>query len=279
MTMRFTIPAFAQLTVNQGSLLLRSSYDPALVAALKTTIPAAARKFDPESKAWIVAPQYGKTVAKIVADTMGITIDVPATPTTAETLTRLVQLDYLGQAKDRDGCQLAFGYSDGDWRLVFPLDVLRRWFGDEAPRPDGSTLYNILGISATAQPDEIKTAYRRAARQWHPDVCHEPDAAEQFKRINHAYELLRDPTKRARYDAGLQLQASVARGYHEQVQMQTWRPPLRCGMLLIEATEQVGRLLVSRILQWQDVVNPQGQIMVASWVVGYDKPKIEWSTP
>lgn len=276
--MRFYEPSYASLTTASGSLLLRSSYDPALVAALKTTIPAAARKFDPESKAWIIAPQYGKAVAKIVADTMGIDVAVPAMSTPPELLTRLVQLDYLGQAKDRDGQQLAFGYSDGDWRLVFPLDVLRRWFGDESPRPEG-TLYNILGISASAQSDEIKVAYRRAARQWHPDVCHEPDAAEQFKRINHAYELLRDPTKRARYDAGLQLQATVARGYHEQVKLQTWRPPLRCGMLLIEATEQVGRLLVSRILQWQDVVNPQGQIMVASWVTGYDKLKIEWSVP
>lgn len=257
---------------------MRSSYDPALVAALKTTIPACARKFDPASKAWIIAPQYGQTVARIVATTMGLDIDVPATTAAAETVTRLVQLDYLGQAKDRDGQQLAFGYSDGDWRLVFPIDVLRRWFGDEAQRPEG-TLYNILGISATAQPDEIKTAYRRAARQWHPDVCHEPDAAEQFKRINHAYELLRDSTKRARYDAGLQLQATVVRGYREQVQLPTWRPPLRCGMLLVEATEQVGRLVVSRILQWQDVVNPQGQIMVTSWVTGYDKPKIEWSYP
>ena len=61
-------------------------------------------------------------------------------------------------------------------------------------------LYEILGIERNASQDEIKRAYRRLAMQFHPDRNHEPDAAEKFKEVNHAYEVLSDPQKRSAYD-------------------------------------------------------------------------------
>jgi curved DNA-binding protein len=67
--------------------------------------------------------------------------------------------------------------------------------------------YEILGIEAGAGEAEIKTAYRRLARKYHPDVSKEAGAEEKFKAVNEAYEALRDPQKRAAYD---QLRA---RGY------------------------------------------------------------------
>src|SRR5688572_11769680 len=67
--------------------------------------------------------------------------------------------------------------------------------------------YEILGVEAGAGEAEIKTAYRRLARKYHPDVSKEAGAEEKFKAINEAYEALRDPQKRAAYD---QLRA---RGY------------------------------------------------------------------
>jgi molecular chaperone DnaJ len=60
--------------------------------------------------------------------------------------------------------------------------------------------YDILGISRNASVDEIKAAFRKLARQYHPDVSKEPDAEERFKEINEAYGVLSDPDKRARYD-------------------------------------------------------------------------------
>lgn len=60
--------------------------------------------------------------------------------------------------------------------------------------------YDILGVSRTATPEEIRRAYRRLARQYHPDVNKSPDAEERFKEINEAYEVLSDPDKRAAYD-------------------------------------------------------------------------------
>ncbi len=60
--------------------------------------------------------------------------------------------------------------------------------------------YELLSVSRTADKDEIKRAFRRLARKYHPDVNKEEGAEEKFKEINRAYEVLSDPEKRARYD-------------------------------------------------------------------------------
>ena len=61
--------------------------------------------------------------------------------------------------------------------------------------------YAVMGVGRDATADEIKRAYRRLARKYHPDVSKEPDAEARFKEIGEAYEVLRDPEKRAAYDA------------------------------------------------------------------------------
>ena len=61
--------------------------------------------------------------------------------------------------------------------------------------------YEILGVSRDASADEIKRAYRSLARQYHPDANpDDPEAAEHFKEVNRAYEVLSDPDKRQNYD-------------------------------------------------------------------------------
>ncbi|MGY0504356.1 DnaJ C-terminal domain-containing protein [Luteimonas sp. e5] len=60
--------------------------------------------------------------------------------------------------------------------------------------------YQTLGVEPGAGEAEIKTAYRRLARKYHPDVSKEAGAEEKFKAVNEAYEALRDPQKRAAYD-------------------------------------------------------------------------------
>ena len=60
--------------------------------------------------------------------------------------------------------------------------------------------YEVLGVSKGAPADEIKSAFRKLARQYHPDVSSEPDAEEKFKEINEAYAVLSDEEKRAAYD-------------------------------------------------------------------------------
>ena len=72
--------------------------------------------------------------------------------------------------------------------------------------------YRVLGIKATASQAEIKSAYRKLARKYHPDVNHDSEsAAEQFALISKAYTILNDPQERAYYDD--QLNTQRTRGY------------------------------------------------------------------
>jgi len=75
--------------------------------------------------------------------------------------------------------------------------------------------YEVLGVSKNASPDDIKRAYRKLARQYHPDVNKEdPGAAEKFKEISEAYDVLSDTDKRARYDQfGHQATGADAAGF------------------------------------------------------------------
>ena len=60
--------------------------------------------------------------------------------------------------------------------------------------------YQTLGVAREAPADDVKKAYRKLARKYHPDVSKEPDAEKRMKEVNEAYEVLSDPEKRAAYD-------------------------------------------------------------------------------
>lgn len=76
--------------------------------------------------------------------------------------------------------------------------------------------YDILGVPPTASADVIKSAYRKLARKYHPDVSKETDAEDRFKSVNEAYDVLKDTEKRQHYDA------LRARGYRPG---EEFRPP------------------------------------------------------
>lgn len=71
--------------------------------------------------------------------------------------------------------------------------------------------YQTLGVSKDADSKSIKSAYRRLAKQYHPDICKEPGAQEKFSAIAKAYEVLKSPEKRAEYDR-------MGHSYYEQNQ-------------------------------------------------------------
>lgn len=65
---------------------------------------------------------------------------------------------------------------------------------------DKRDVYETLGVNKNSSPDEIKQAYRKLAKKYHPDLNHEPGAAEKFKEVQEAYDILSDSDKKARYD-------------------------------------------------------------------------------
>ncbi|GAA4339722.1 DnaJ C-terminal domain-containing protein [Variovorax defluvii] len=76
---------------------------------------------------------------------------------------------------------------------------------------DFKDYYQALGVERTASEEDIRKAYRKLARKYHPDVSKEPDADQRMREINEANDVLRDKEKRAAYDA---LAAQVAQGRH-----------------------------------------------------------------
>lgn len=268
------------LTLDGNTLVYRSPYEPALVAALKATIPASDRKWDPARKVWLVAPQHGRTLRDLTQTYIGEQVLVPQAQATTLTETRLLDIRYIGVTKDRGdgGDRTAFGWCGGSWGVVFPETALRSWFNAETRPGEERTLYAVLGVKADTPGAEIRRAYRRLSRLWHPDVCKEPDAHEQFIALQHAYEVLSDPGKRARYDAGMALAATarVQATTTPAPQNDGYRAPLRCGYIIAVGRESVGRFVVEEIQRWEDITDRNGRTLVTSWPMGAEVYVEEW---
>ncbi len=194
---------------------------------------------------------------------------------------KLIEARYVGRCKARpDSTETAYCWVNGAWAVAITKQALCQYFGVPMRPGEEPTLYGALGIAQTATNEEIKVAYRRMAKQWHPDVCREPDARKQFDSIKHAYDIL--STKRAKYDAGLALQASLKNNV-ELFNAATaedkfgYRSPLRCGWILGKGENRRSKFVMTEILQWQDIVNQSGQTLVVSWIYGEDAPREEWA--
>lgn len=268
----------AHIDTSGDSLAFYSPYDTNALAEFKAAVPGWDRRWDAAKKCWLVAPQHLAAIERLCDRyNWPVTKNIHSV-TAPPVVQRLLKVEYIGAPKKReDGSFSAYGYTGGTWSVVFPQDILRSWFelGDQAtPQPTVAiTYYGALGVKRDATPDEVKKAYRSMAKRWHPDVNRDPDAADMFKRIGLAYEVLSDPVKRLRYDAGLTLEVSVnCRDVPLSPLLSNyyWRPPQRCGWILVEGIERLGRVVVSKIMQWQDILDTRGRILVTSWPMGQD---------
>lgn len=267
-----------RVTVEADYLRIQTPYNPGFVAHIKA-LPGSERKFDGATKTWLVTANNYALVRDLIRADYGEDIGEMAMVITAPKLEiRLLDLWYLGQCKFRGGdYNEAYGMCrSGEWIFAFPEPVLREWFegGLNDQVTTANTLYGVLGVSRNVDGNTLKSAYRRAARQWHPDVCTEPGTQDMFLKIQHAYDVLSNPNSRARYDAGLALEASL--GYKQLNNDAVYRSPLRCGYVLAEGINRLGRFAVSKILKWEDVVNEQGQTLVVSWPVSAKKFLERW---
>lgn len=273
----------ATVTMDGSTMIVEFSYNPVLVNELKTKISYTDRRWDPTRKAWLVDQKHAHFISDLIEKHLGekVMIQQAMIAQTAVAM-KTLEVKYVGTAKPRDDGNSAFGWANGEWSVIFPESVLREWFEGipNLKQPsEKNTLYSVLMIQRTATADEIKVSYRRLARQWHPDICREPNAAEQFMAIQNAYELLSNHKSRARYDAGLALEATLdprLKPSYVAMPANGYRTPLRCGLILAEGRSVLGRFVVSKILAWEDIVNRAGQVLVTSWPFGSDRFVESW---
>ena len=269
--------------MQDGSIAFYSSYDSGLVQALKRDISWQDRRWQADEKCWRVDPRHAQKLIDLSRTYLGVTADVQGDlfAVSSDPVVELLKLEYLGTAKQRDsGDWSAYGWVGNGWNAVFPLKVLKSWFAfdndDEECPTTAPTLYAVLGIKPDVPGADLKRAYRRAAKQWHPDMNKEPDATEQFQRIQAAYDVLGNPLQRRKYDAGLAFQKTVK---PEQVSGGTygalWYPPLRCGWVMVQAKSSLGRYNVSSIMSWDDIER-NGKTMISHWPRGADHFESRW---
>jgi len=266
-----------------GSILeLHTPYNAGLVAALKSIAPEH-RQWDAIAKVWRVSVSQQTMVKQIVKQFYPDAQFYALQSAPAQRETRVLRVEYLGAPKERaDSSFSSFGWCSESWSVVIPDQVLRAWFKEPEHNESqaASTLYGTLMITQQASADEVRSAYRRLARQWHPDVCSEPNASDVFKQIAEANRILSDPLMRRKYNAGLALESSAQvkqtlRRRDLWSEVSRWQLPLRCGVITCEGTQEL-KFSVSRILLWQDIIDGAGRVLVTSWPVGAETFTRKW---
>ena len=273
----------ARLIATQSGIEFYSPYDADLVGSVKA-LPYVDRKWQPDKKCWLVATKHKDALIKLCEQHLGSPPHLQGTFAPQKTSqTKLFRVEYIGGLKDRgDGKLSAMGaivekntgtilglpVNTIDWSILFPESVLRNFFEgyDAKESMVTTTYYSILALKRNCDQDEIKSAYRKMARRYHPDVNKDDDAHEMMIKIQKAYEILRNPTMRNRYDAGLKLQNGVNSRTEYNPDAKYWRPPIRCGLILCDGYYEVGRFVVTKILEWKDIIE-NGRMLITSWSV------------
>lgn len=265
-------PAVRVLAESGGYKVL-TPFNRDFVDALKFEIPSSGRKWEPTSKCWYVSEAHGTKLKELIERHYQTAIELPIILGADNAIFEITfQADYVANCKGgATDTSAASVHCNGGWNARISEKVLRVWFKQAAAAEAANvpqTLYATLGCSEDASPEAIKKAFKRAARQWHPDLCKEPEARDMFEKIKRASEVLLDAVARAKYNAGLffeKLSKSPNSRRQRVSQYATFIPLLRCGKLTVRARRDLGMLIVEEILSWEDIENEFGQTMVSFW--------------
>jgi hypothetical protein len=295
------------ITIEAGYYAMRSPKDQTLIDELKAAIHYSKRSWNSAARAWIVEPSALPSLLRAIERAGYALPEVPQMDGTAAliaTIQRQIRIDYLGQCKERDGGIISAlatenavnpytsfdGRTHYSWSIEILESALKEWFEhrSQAGAVNGQTFYQVLCVVETATDYQIKSAHRRLARQWHPDVSAEDDAAEMFMRLTDAYNILRDPQTRKRYDAGLFFEREAAKPkeignewlvLHNargvKMYKQYFRAPLRCGLVTAEGRQELKKFVVSKILKWEDITE-SGMTMTSSWNKATESIQVNW---
>lgn len=250
-----------KITVENGYYKVSTPYSAQFVNLLKTRIPAIGRKWDAPSKCWLISANYKAQLIQVCENAFGAAPLMPEIigGEAAVSFETTVTAEYVGNCNSSSGASSV--YCNGGWNAKIPERVLRKFF--KQSEQNAGTLYALLGCDESDNLEAIKKAYKRAARQWHPDICREENAREMFEQIKSAFDVLANPESRNKYNAGLFFERLTKT--QRKSSYATFTPLLRCGQITAVGKRELGIFIVEEILAWDDITNESGQTMVSFW--------------
>lgn len=272
---------FTLADFGDGRIEVRSSYNMDANDAFRAIGPFFKVQWIPNLKVRAVWPNLLPDVQRIGSRYYGIDAPAPmmrSTPSFGER--RTIEAFYIGGEKSHGSDRWHSGMNlAGDFIYILPHALVRDWFDPFKPEPvheriqlDDSSLYAMIGARPGATQDELKKAYRLAQRSWHPDFNPGDRTAHDMTiRINQAWETLKDPSRRAAYDAGLALMQSLDDDSEPdwmksvKKQAQGWQLIKRNGLIDVTCDIYGDFHIVTAIHGWQDITNNQGQVLASSW--------------
>ena len=284
-----------------GSIWWSATYDPALQAEFKATIPAHFRAWDPGSQRWLIDPSVAVQVAGLCKQHLGVSPAIPPIGAAAAVKqVRLVRVLYIGSAKYRvDNSYTASAYVEdekgqGRWGLVLPVGVLRAYFEGglsdlfaDLAVDDEWSLIGLDRTKARSYSDaDIKAAARKAKALAHPDRHGgTKEAHEYFLRVQEAGDLLSDPFGKhislTAADEAEKDRVQKLRDYAGAGRISyTYQPPAtgRTGWFMVEGAPLLGdrQFLVSKIIRAEEITDDLGRVLAARIPRGDRTPVPYW---
>lgn len=254
---------------------LKFAYNPTITEEIKR-LPAWGRGWNRDERQWEVAPPLMPLLVERLRALTGMALDAPPAEAYHPPVSVTLEALYVGRVKGEGELAAANVMTlSRQWMAALWGPAVLRWFGaTPASANTPATLYELIGASPDASAAELTNAIKRQLRQWHPDVCREPDAAERTRQLLEARAILLDPVQRSRYDAGLE--AARLAGMRRQSAGGEFRPPLRSGRITGTGYKVVDRWIIASIRSWDDLVDDRGRTAVVSWPAGAEDPVVVW---
>lgn len=264
-----------------GGYDLKSTYDAGFVEQLKLSIPARLRAWNPNRKIWSI-DQTALLKLRQLLQQFGYQVTVHNAPFVQnwKPAVENIRVNYLGDVRTRIGGGVyASGLDErGEWLYRFSLPSIQNWLAGMAAKqaPESTpltagTYYEILDVTESASDAELKAAWRRALKRYHPDINQSQDANEVMIVVSESYRVLSDPKLRRRYDAGRRLSKQAgpqqSRAQHSDPDIQLAIPDRwRCGYMRVLCVHDFKLVEVNEILSFQDIIDNQGRRMTARWI-------------
>lgn len=149
-----------------------------------------------------------------------------------------------------------------NWNFLAYQSVLESFFGVQNTQNE-TDCYKILGVNENDSQEHIKKMWKRLILQWHPDHCKEANARDVFDKIQNAYETLKNPEKKERYNK-LNKMADIFMSAKKGKEFGGFYPKFRSGIASVQCISHLGnKTKITKILNWEDIVEDNKTLVVS----------------